>query len=137
LAGLSDDLALLDQSIQGIRTDTGTRIDRALAAARTEMTGERRIADNNPVVVLLTDGLPSDGSADATVSEGTALRAAGITVFTVGLGADVDADLLRTVAGDPARYFEAPSQGDLAGIYAEIAGALPCPGGIVWPMGAP
>ncbi len=135
VAGLSEDLGMIDAAIRDIRTSPGTRIDRALAAARTEMTGDRRRAQNNPVVVLLTDGLPSENSAAATIEQGRLLRAAGITVFAIGLGADVDAGLLTDVAGSPARYFEAPNQDDLTSIYSDIAGALPCPGGVVWQLG--
>ena len=44
-------------------------------------------------------------------------RAAGVTLYTIGLGADVDAALLREVAGDAERALVAPDADDLAAIF--------------------
>ena len=51
-----------------------------------------------------------------------------MTIFTIGIGEDVDPDLLRSIAGNPDRYYAAPSTDDLMRIYREIAGDLPCIG---------
>jgi hypothetical protein len=68
----------------------------------------------------------------------TALRAAEetrrsrIQIYTIGLGGQVDATFLQALAGDPARAYLAPSPADLAGIYAQVAGAIPCPVSAYW-----
>ncbi|MCE7938165.1 MAG: VWA domain-containing protein, partial [Chloroflexi bacterium CFX6] len=53
-------------------------------------------------------------------------RAAGVTVFTIGLGADVDGDLLAGLAGDPSRYAYAPDAAALGAIYRRVAEGIPC-----------
>jgi Mg-chelatase subunit ChlD len=134
LARPTSDLAALVSAIAGIQTDQGTRIDLALEMAAfgldPEM-GTGRGADQE-VIVLLTDGRP-DGGTEGSAQEAAAwARSAGITIYTVGLGADVDPDLLRQLASRPEFYLEAPSADALEAIYAELARALPCPDGVLF-----
>jgi hypothetical protein len=75
--------------------------------------------------VLLTDGLNNDGQPPV-LAEGDALRADGILVYTVGLGPEVDEELLRAVATSPDGYFASPTAADLAWIYRQIAARLAC-----------
>ena len=91
------------------------------------------------MVVLLTDGLPNrvptpaaGGSQEDTVLAVAAeLKAAGIRLYTIGVGrpdapelADrINPDLLRAAASGPELYFEAPDAEDLARIYGEVAGS--------------
>jgi len=49
------------------------------------------------------------------------LKDAGVTLFTIGFGTTVDADLLTSMASTPDLYFEAPSEAELADVYREIA----------------
>ncbi len=61
------------------------------------------------------------------------LKRAGVYIYTIGLGDDIDAGFLRTVASSPATYLQAPPAAQLADIYThQIAGTLPCPGGVFW-----
>ncbi len=123
---LTGDHGALVRAIDGITPAVGTRIDLGLAEARRELTSPRRRPGNLPVVILLTDGQPMGGSIDSTRAEARALREAGVAVFTIGLGADADGVLLSELAGDPARYYYAPSQSDLKAIYESIVWSLPC-----------
>ncbi len=129
--GLSDDPALLHAAIAGLEMTPGTRIDYGLQAAVDELASARRRPANTPTVVLLTDGL-QNGSADPVYALAEAARAAGTLIYTVGLGADVDADFLAVVAGGTQRRYLAPEPGDLAAIYDEIAGEIPCPPEAYW-----
>ena len=52
------------------------------------------------------------------------VRDAGILLYTVGLGGDVNATLLREIATQPDYYFQSPTPADLAAIYARLAGDL-------------
>jgi len=82
-----------------------------------------------PVVVLLTDGLQNIEKApnSAVLARADALKAAGVRVYTIGLGDWIDRNLLRLVATTPdGHYFEAPGAGDLARIYAAISERLAC-----------
>ncbi len=61
-----------------------------------------------------------------------AAKAAGLALFTIGLGADVEAEALAAMAGRPDWYYPAPDGEVLAEIYRLIAVALPCPAGAFW-----
>jgi Mg-chelatase subunit ChlD len=99
---------------------------------------DARIAGNTPVLVVMTDGRPSqvpyaeDGTVETTdrrAAQGA--RDAGITVFTIGLGApeDINDALLKECASGADRYYYAPNGEDLATIYAQIAYSFGCPSG--------
>ncbi len=59
-------------------------------------------------------------------------KAAGLTVYTIGLGADLDEAALRAMASAPSAYHHAPSGEALAAIYRAIAVDLPCPAAAFW-----
>jgi len=130
--GLTGDRAALQRAINGIQTGAGTRIDLALAAAGGVLRGEGHREGNNRAVVLLTDGLPDAGTAGAALAAAADLKGGGVFVYTIGLGEDVDADLLRQIATSPSSYLRAPTADQLTAIYRGIAGALPCPAGVFW-----
>ena len=78
------------------------------------------------MIVLLTDGRPDGGTeADALFAAGLA-RDLGATIYTIGLGSDVDAQLLKEIAGVDARYYQAPGEADLVAIYEAVARTIPC-----------
>ena len=83
-------------------------------------------------LVLLSDGLVNGATPVEVRLRAERLHAAGVTVWTVGLGAQIDRDLLRAVAGDGARYLEAPEAEALAGLYAALAERLTCDRGELW-----
>lgn len=132
LVGLTGDRAAIDAAIDRIALAPGTRIDAGLATARAELEGPAGRRDATRVVVLLTDGRQESG-AEVAQAEAAAARAAGLRIFTVGLGADVDAAFLEDLAGTTGRYYHAPAPQDLAGIYAELAvEARTCPPDGFW-----
>ena len=102
-------------------TDIGAAVERALR--HLEVSGR---PDALGVMLVLTDGEPS-GQAQAyveSVRHAGRARARGIVVYTIGLGANVDADLLTALAGDTERYFFAPSAADLEPIYLLLSQSL-------------
>jgi hypothetical protein len=85
------------------------------------------------VMVLLTDGYPTypgDGSsysvrgANDALGNATILHNMNVTMFTIGLGVEIDPGLLTAIAGSPSNYFYAPTSADLQGIYQTIANRL-------------
>lgn len=111
-----DHRAALD-AVAGLAPGYGTRIDLGLALA-TEALGARR-PEAYVAQILLTDGRPS-GTVESVREAAAAARAAGIAVYAIGLGQDLDRSLLIEVAGDAARYHEAPRASDLEPIYREL-----------------
>ena len=129
--GLTDEAPRLRAAIEGLAITPGTRIDFGLAAAAEELWGPRRRPANTPTIVLLTDGL-QNGAPEPAYALATDARARGARIYSIGLGQDVDAAFLATVAGDPVRRYLAPEPADLAAIYAQIAGEIPCPAEAFW-----
>jgi hypothetical protein len=82
--------------------------------------------------VLLTDGRSNPRPVAEAVARASAAKAAGVRVYTIGLGAEVEDDALAAMASRPEDYHRAPEAGALAGIYAQIAVALPCPARAFW-----
>ncbi len=125
---------LIEAAIRHLTSRSGTHIDKGLRAALGELQGALRIERNLPVVILLTDGVQT-GTPDEELRAAAELREAGVRLYTVGLGADVDAAALREMAGDDTRYHFAPGSGAVLRIYEEIAGDILCPAppGGFWP----
>jgi hypothetical protein len=66
------------------------------------------------------------------VDEARRAKEAGVLVFTVGLGQDLDVAALAAIASRPAYYFRAPDAEALDAIYRTIAVAVPCPASAFW-----
>lgn len=125
-APLGADGAAMKAALAGATTAPGTRIDLGLDAATAELVGGRHLAGNSRVIILLTDGLPSQTTPDAVRASARAARAAGMKIFAIGLGADVDPILLADIASAPDHVHLAPGGDDLERIYRAIAGTIPC-----------
>ncbi len=116
----------------GLVSGQGTRIDLGLAMARAvleERTGDE--ARRDAAVILLTDGRHT-GPPEAPDAEARALRAAGVRLHFVGLGADVDPAALQRWAEDPAAVHLAPGPEDLEDLYGRLARVLTCLPGDYW-----
>ncbi len=101
-----------------------SRIDSGLTSAYAEMSGPRRVAGHTPAIILLTDGNPEGAYADDVRAAANQIHAAGIALYTVGLGSDVNAALLREIATSPDYFYQSPSPSDLAQIYTRLAGEI-------------
>ncbi len=110
----------LIRAIPELGDDAGTNMAAAMALAADELDSARARPGARQVVVLLSDGRPTD-SAEGVLTVARALRAAGRDVYTIGLGLDVDGSFMRQVATAPNFYFEAPTEYDLVGIYGAIS----------------
>ena len=131
---LTNGRALLDAGIRNLTSRIGTHIDAGLRLALAELESPRHTGRNISVMILLTDGIQT-GTPGEERRAAAQVRAAGVRLYTIGLGADVDAPTLREMAGDTARYHFAPDSADLARIYSEIASDSLCPApvGGSWP----
>jgi uncharacterized protein YegL len=128
---LTNARALIDAAIRNLQVRSGTHIDKGLRTALGELESPRHLERNAQVLILLTDGVQT-GTPGEETRAGEEVRASGVRVYTIGLGADVDAATLRTIAGADERYYFAPDSGGLARIYGEIAKDLMCPGVDLW-----
>ncbi len=127
---LTNDKARVVSALQSLVGSAvqGTRIDLGLSYARDELQSIRHQAGHTSAVVLVTDGLQTGGGGnDAVRAEAAQLRAASITLVTIGIGDDVDSALLREIATKPEYYYPAPTADQLLDIYREIAQYIACP----------
>ncbi len=143
--GLSGDRAAVEAALDRLldRVEQGTRLDLALAEGQAVIDRGPRVANNQPVMILLTDGLPNrvpfgpgsphpecDRQECTVLKFAAAAKRAGTRLFTIGLGLqdDVLDALLEQAASTPADFYFAPDGEDLADIYRGIAGRLTeCP----------
>lgn len=109
--------------------ETGyTNTAAAFEFAQLELSSNRHNTNARRAFVVLTDGLPTaagDTDAEAAaLAAAASLRAEGIDVYAIGLGAGVNEEFVRSLAGEPARAYLAPSRADLTDIYAQITASL-------------
>jgi len=133
LAPLTNDRAALEVALDAITLAQQTRLDFAVAAGAEALADvTRRRPTNQPVLVLLTDGRSNPVPIEVAVERATSAKASGITVFTIGLGEDIDAKGLAAMASTAGGFLRAPDAEDLAAAYAEVARSIPCPASAWW-----
>jgi len=104
-------------------TNTGDALNRA----REEFGSTRHSVDARKIFILLTDGLataPDDEPEAYALLAAEALKATGVVVYTIGIGADVDEEFLKQIATDGKHYFRAPERTTIGRIYEDITSAL-------------
>ena len=119
-----DSLVILPEEEEGF-TNIGDAIEQAHQAlfdVRTNR-GERKQA-----IVLLTDGQankPIDpGGEPYALERAATARSDNIEFYAIGLGGEVNAAFLASIATVPAQYYQAVTSQDLEGIYKQISAAI-------------
>jgi uncharacterized protein YegL len=123
---LSDDRDQLSADIEGIETYPWTRIDLGIDLAAEELASDRAGEGHLPVIILMTDGQPTQTTDRAVRESAARARIPGTLIFTIGVGPDVNRELLVDVAGDPGRFYYIDDAEGLANIYERIARIIPC-----------
>jgi hypothetical protein len=131
--GLTGDRVALAGALGSVRNHAHSRIDLGIDAARQELGGTRHKLGNRLVMIVLTDGLPNPIPPEQVVAAAAQAKAAGQTIYTIGVGDDVDANLLRAVASTPSGFYGAPDGEALNRIYSAIAAVIPCLETRWWP----
>jgi hypothetical protein len=115
---LTDNAAAIIDGLYRLTPDGETNLTAALTTSDLHLSDYGR-SDALPVIVLLTDGRHNVGGTDPrTVAQSA--RARGVQMYTIGLGADADAPVLRAMAGRDDRFYAAPAPAELFPIYGEI-----------------
>ncbi len=121
LVPLTQDKSRLEAAIPQLIPTGGTDISAGLEVGMFEVLGPDHRDDAKPIIVLMTDGVPFNNTRMLTLATSDRARYAGITVYTIGLGTDVDPDLLRIMARSTDHYFFAPTPDELEEVYRTIA----------------
>lgn len=126
----------LETAVNGVYPSGYTNIGDAISVAHTEVTtGPNVRVGSFKVIVLLSDGDPNrcaggsscSDSAAATHSRNAATAAAldGVTIFTIGLGANVDGVLMQEIADiGGGEYILSPSAAELEATFDAIAALI-------------
>ena len=112
-ATLASQKTSLKNKVLAMETDSATNMSTALKAAKNKFSNLK--AENNNIVIFLSDGEPSD-SRKSVRTAASALKGVA-TVYTVGFGAEADTDILRnTIASSTDKYFPA-TEGNYSSLY--------------------
>lgn len=104
-------------------TNTGD----ALLQIRDELSSSRHNLDARKVAILLTDGLataPEKNPEEYAQNQASLLKDAGVHLFTIGLGTQVNQTFLKNIASNPTDSYTAPTTKELNTIYASITKAI-------------
>ncbi len=131
-ATLSSNLTGISSAIGGLSIDPeeergSTNTGDALLKAGAELASVRHNDAARRVVVLLTDGLataPDEEPEQYALTAAASLKAQGVTIFTIGLGNDVNTDFLRQLASSAAQAYTAVSVSEIDTIYKNITAAI-------------
>ena len=130
---LSNEYKSVIESINNIAiSETGTQytnIADGLEKSYDQLFSKDQTQLTNRAIVLLTDGDPNrpEKTGDpnypklSALQTANTLKKAGVEIFTIGLGAEVNPDFLKNLATNPEHYYSATNSEDLAGIYEKIA----------------
>lgn len=128
---LNDTAATIKAAIDALASGGFTNLSEGISLSTGELASHAHERDVVPdFMVVITDGNPNrpgsteaEGKAAATASADAA-KAAGIEIFVVGVGDNLDAAYLKTIATNDAHYFSAA---DFATLQAKLAKLAECP----------
>lgn len=112
-----------------------TNIGGGLQSSINELATLRHYPDSRPVIIMLTDGIPTrpEDPANKTNKKypteyakkvADDAKSQGITLYTIGLGADVDSVFLESIATGPEYYYKSASGAELGDVYSRIATSI-------------
>jgi large repetitive protein len=123
---------MLTNNAQAVRSAIGslpnaggyTSISSGIQTAQNELSSPRQRTNALPVLVLFTDGKPTDTDTPSNaLAQATLAKNAGTLIFTVGLG-DVDHDLMRNMASSTNNYFYTANSSDLTALFNAVSERL-------------
>jgi RHS repeat-associated protein len=134
-------IASLDQGLTLTKPSVNTKIDalsalgstymaQAIVLAQSELSGPNHQTGALPLIILLTDGRPNDGTEQVLTAAETA-KLSGTRIITIGLGLlETDGQLLQQVASPNSSrpsgrdWYVSPSPNELQSVYDSIAGSI-------------
>lgn len=131
--GLTSDRMVLQAALAEVLSGKQTRLDRGIeegTAALLDQTS--REPDNEAILIVLTDGRANPVPVDVSVERANDAKAAGVKIFAIGLGEDLEVEALQKIASEPEFYLHAPTTRELEDVYADVARSIPCPASAFW-----
>ncbi|MFT5849279.1 MAG: Mg-chelatase subunit ChlD [Patiriisocius sp.] len=108
--------------------ETGsTNTGEALLKAAVELTSTRHNQEARKILVLLTDGLataPDEKPEEFALAAAAAAKSKGVTIYTIGLGENVNMDFVKQLASSKEQAYAALSSADIDRIYRTITAEI-------------
>jgi Mg-chelatase subunit ChlD len=111
----------IERAVAGFRVENGTPFLQAMQVAYDDLL---KNAKGKPVLVLITDGLPTDASCEEILKYGQHLKEKGVRIITVAIGEDADREFLRKLASKPDDFYFSRFSVQLEKTYRKIASGL-------------
>lgn len=122
-ASLGSDRAILDSALAEIRRSAGdgTAIGLGITAGTDELLANQ--SNEQAALIILSDGRDDPTDTDPAGKAQNACTA-GIQVFAVGLGGDVDDAVMQNIPCNGGTYINAPTSAELDKVYQDIADVI-------------
>ena len=136
IAPLGDTRDAIERALDSMETSAGSRLDEGISrGAEALVAGDHTDrTERDARMIVLTDGLPSPSGPDDVRRAAAVARSQGILIDAIGIGLDVDAELLADAAGDPSRYHAIDDAEDLVDTLRPLIEPPPvCGGSTTWP----
>ena len=118
-APLTQHVDALQGAIGNLSASGSTPMDKAIKVTATEVLVSSK---NTNVLILLTDGEPEPGTANATVREADRAKEQGIRIITIGVGDGVDQKYLQhRISSTPDDYYFVNESVQLESTFVTIA----------------
>lgn len=128
---LTSDRTRLDLALGRIAGAAGSRVDLGVERAITETLSRGRSGHVHAMIVL-SDGRVNHVSRERPAEVAQLAHHAGLEVYVVGMGPNLDEQVLRNMAREPDRYVPAPEPSWLRKIYTDLTTRVPCPSPLYW-----
>lgn len=130
LQGLTFDRLLLESALTRVVVRPQSRLERGIAMANARLLAGPR--DRSQAIVLLTDGKVNPSLPETAIAAANTSRAAGVDVFVVGFGPDLEEVNLRAIAHVPDRYLPVPDPVKLVEAFRQLSRSVPCSSSAYW-----
>jgi hypothetical protein len=125
-------ISAIQNLVLSTTTQENTNIAGGLTLALNELTSARSRPESNKVIILLTDGIPTeprqagvpDYPTKAAEAVAEQIKASNITIYTIGLGKNASESFLKSISTSEKSYFFAPTKETLGSIYSQINSSI-------------
>ena len=118
---LTNSSSFLERNIRSIDTGGSTPL---LGAIQKGYKDVLKRANGKRVIVVATDGEPTDASKKEILDYTASIKKAGTRITTIGIGEDVDEGFLKELASSSGNYFSAKTSDRLSKIYKKVAAGI-------------
>lgn len=119
--GLTQDSSTLRAATRGLEADGGTPMMQAIRMANEDVLPKGAA---KPIMVIATDGVPTDSSEENILAYAHPVKQAGTWIITIGIGDNVNEEFLKKLASSPEDYHFAKASFQLKDIYKGVVSGL-------------